>query len=209
MKSIKIITAAFAVLLLSPIVLYASKVNPATEVDFEALVRTGTAGSIEQVLKIGVVNLEEYPDALFWALYNPNPGVIRILTEHGANRHGWGSTPIHVAALNLSRSGSHEIEGIPRVQLSTFLELLDVGFDIDEPSSIGTPLHLLAFLHSRDAQFVRFVRFLIEQGADVNSRRADDGMTPLMNAAYNGTPEVIEILLVAGADINASLDITV
>jgi ankyrin repeat protein len=46
------------------------------------------------------------------------------------------------------------------------------------------------------------VRALLERGADANGH-ATDGLTPLMCAALCGIPEVVSLLIAAGADVNA------
>jgi ankyrin repeat protein len=46
------------------------------------------------------------------------------------------------------------------------------------------------------------VRYLLDEGADVNGRGAD-GTTPLSEAAFFGHAAVVKELLVRGADVNA------
>jgi len=47
------------------------------------------------------------------------------------------------------------------------------------------------------------VKVLLDNNADVNARRTDDGATPLDAAAYNGHTEVVKLLLDNNADVNA------
>jgi uncharacterized protein len=49
------------------------------------------------------------------------------------------------------------------------------------------------------------VKDAIKAGADVNAHDPDNGMTPLMRAAaFNRNPKVIELLVKAGAKVNAT-----
>jgi hypothetical protein len=59
------------------------------------------------------------------------------------------------------------------------------------------PLHSAAAARS-----VSIARLLLEHGARVNARqgRTDRGFTPLMEAAFNGQVEMVELLLGHGAD---------
>src|SRR5437763_241635 len=111
------------------------------------------------------------------------------------HQRGWiGDTPLHWPSHN----NYTEIISV----------LLDAGADIeaDEINCYGgKPLHW-ASEHAPAA-----VRVLIERGADVNSRnkKSDSqlhGMTPLiMNATQkDDCAEVTELLLAAGADVNAT-----
>jgi ankyrin repeat protein len=111
------------------------------------------------------------------------------------HQRGWiGDTPLHWPCHN----GSVEI-----IEL-----LLDAGADIeaDEINCYGgKPLHW-ASEHKPET-----VKFLLDRGADVNGRNVKPdsnflGFTPLiMNASQNNDcAEVTELLLSAGADINAT-----
>ena len=48
------------------------------------------------------------------------------------------------------------------------------------------------------------MKLLLDNNADVNARRTDDGATPLHVAAQNGHTEVVKLLLDNNADVNAS-----
>ena len=71
------------------------------------------------------------------------------------------------------------------------------GAKINARSSLGNPLFLAASEGKLDA-----VRYLLDEGANVNSRESSGG-TPLAEAAYYGHADVIKELLLRGADINA------
>jgi ankyrin repeat protein len=71
------------------------------------------------------------------------------------------------------------------------------GAKIDARSNVGNPL----FLAASEGK-LEIVRYLLDEGADVNAR-ANSGGTPLAEAAYYGHVDVIKELLLRGADINA------
>ena len=60
-----------------------------------------------------------------------------------------------------------------------------------------TPL----FVASRKGQ-VDCVRLLIDDGADVNKARTDNGWTPLYVASQNGNVDCVRLLVENGADVN-------
>ncbi|HMJ24748.1 MAG TPA: ankyrin repeat domain-containing protein [Pyrinomonadaceae bacterium] len=70
------------------------------------------------------------------------------------------------------------------------------GAKIDAPTSLGNPL----FLAASEGK-LKTVRYLLDEGADVNARAAG-GSTALTEAAYKGHLEVIKELLLRGAEIN-------
>jgi len=80
--------------------------------------------------------------------------------------------------------------------------LLARGARVDAASSNGMrvmPLHSAAAARS-----VLIARLLLERGAPVNARQGTSGLgfTPLMEAALNGQPEMVDLLLEHGADRN-------
>ena len=79
------------------------------------------------------------------------------------------------------------------------LQLLHLtGAEVNPPGSSCAPLFLAA-----GQGRVTAVRYLLDEGADVNAREKLGGGTPLMEAAYSGYLEVIKELLFRGAEINA------
>lgn len=88
--------------------------------------------------------------------------------------------------------------------------LLDGGVDVDAKESGATdisgghqarPLLVLAAVFKHDADYL-VLRTLLAKGADTDARCAA-GKTPLMHAAHSGNIAVADILLQAGADLEA------
>lgn len=80
---------------------------------------------------------------------------------------------------------------VPRMQL---LHL--AGANVNSRGAMGTPLFLAAGEGRLNA-----VRYLLDEGADVNLR-GEYGNTALTEAAYYGHLSVIKELLLRGADVN-------
>ena len=71
------------------------------------------------------------------------------------------------------------------------------GVNIDSRGSCCTPLFLAAGEGRLDA-----VRYLLDQGANVNARD-ERGRTALTEAAFYGNASVVKELILRGADVNA------
>jgi ankyrin repeat protein len=71
------------------------------------------------------------------------------------------------------------------------------GASVNSPAASRTPLCLAAGEGRLTA-----VRYLLDEGADLNGRDAD-GNTPLTEAAFFGHAPVVKELLVRGANVNA------
>ncbi|MGZ5436282.1 MAG: ankyrin repeat domain-containing protein [Pyrinomonadaceae bacterium] len=74
------------------------------------------------------------------------------------------------------------------------------GVNVNSHGACCSPLFLAAGEGRLDA-----VRYLLDQGADVNAREYG-GRTPLTEAAFSGNASVIKELLLRGADMNAVSD---
>jgi len=107
-----------------------------------------------------------------------------------------GETALHIVA----RSGNNVVRIIKI--------LTKAGIDVNAVSSSGeTALHL-AIEYAKIESFkckdkINNVLFLIENGADVNIKKEEDGNYPLHLAIKNGNVEIVKLLLKAGANINA------
>ena len=134
------------------------------------------------------------------AQHNPDPAVVELLLDGGADVHvvgsgrqlsgGWGpSTPLHLAA-------GYNLES------AVVAALLAAGADPNASTATSgwTPLHLVASQNrSRSV-----IRVLVAAGADIGARTRT-GSTALHGAARSN-PEVVPLLLELGADPLASDD---
>ena len=160
--------------------------------DFFELVKSGTPQSVQVAIDNGAEILArdgKYgPTPLMYAAEsNPNPEVITVLLEAGADVNekcrGQGSVLRFAAESN------------PNPKVITVL--LEAGADVNERSFSGyTPLMNAAGCNPNP----EVITVLLKAGANVEDRDTD-GWTPLMYAArYNQNSEVIMVLLMAGAD---------
>jgi ankyrin repeat protein len=98
-------------------------------------------------------------------------------------RHGYGETPLTVAAQ--------------KGYLGIVKELIAANADVNKAQDNGlTPL-IFATLNGH----LEIVKALIAAKADVNSAD-DEGYTPLIVAAQKGYLEIVKELIAAGADVN-------
>ena len=139
--------------------------------------------------------------ALHQAARSGTAEVVRALLQAGADADawatgfsvdwGWGWTPLHLAA-----------RGNPDPGVVT--ALAEAGADLHAPSDESyyqgnTPLH-----YAGKNPNPAVPAPLIEAGADVKSLSRDD-RTPLHEAAaWSANPELIDLLVAAGADVNGS-----
>lgn len=119
------------------------------------------------------------------ALLNPDPAVLELLLERGADLRtasGDGQTVLHRAAAN------------PNPAVAALL--LDRGADIAAKNFFGeSALHRAALRNENPAA----VELLLDRGADLNALE-NGGRTALHYAAGNGNPAVARLLLDRGAD---------
>ncbi|MET0279654.1 MAG: ankyrin repeat domain-containing protein [Steroidobacteraceae bacterium] len=125
---------------------------------------------------------------LQWAVFNGDVAEARRLLKEGAdvtaNNH-YGVNAMQLAA----DTANTELIAL----------LLKAGADPSSPNADGeTALHMVARSGNVDA-----ARLLIKAGAKVDAVENFGGQTPLMWAAARRHPEMMELLISKGADINA------
>lgn len=180
--------------------------NPATELANAVLASDEVRVSylLDQGLDPDTRDLQGAPP-IITAAKNRDPALIQQLVARGAD-------------VNLTdRSGMAALHhAVLRNHVPTIDALVAVGADLEQ-KAIGdlTPLTLAISEAMRWASAA-----LIDQGASIDQRIGDNGLTPLMvlatqdptksrNARVNGGPSVIEIaekLVARGADVNAVTD---
>jgi ankyrin repeat protein len=142
---------------------------------------------------------------LMFAVSQNDPEIVRMLLDRGADpriRNSSGNSPLWAAIIvpdaaqrenantNFIAAGDHYAE---IVEL-----LLDHGADANLISrDQGAPLHQAA-----RAGGVELTRVLLAHGARAEIQGDDRGTTPLMLAAENAHPEIVKLLLAAGANAN-------
>ena len=115
---------------------------------------------------------------------------MQLLIENGANIHSVGgfheTTALHSAAAN----------GFPTL----IALLLEKGAMVDTPSERGTPLQLACGIGS-----VECVSVLLVKGANPNYRsEGPSGEPAIVSAVRHNFPEVVDLLVKFGADLDLS-----
>ena len=147
-----------------------------------AAVMGGLEDKVKELMTQGIdanVQDEKGLPPLVYAVMSGNVNIVKLLVENGARFDvtvGGAMTAIHAAAI----AGSREM-----VEVFIFY-----GADIP-------PLHSAAVTGD-----VARLSSLLAQGVDVNMRDKG-GWTPLLWAICLGQTEVVELLVAAGADVNA------
>jgi ankyrin repeat protein len=122
---------------------------------------------------------------LHWAVYHGDVKKVDALIRAGADvnaRNRFGSTPLYEAAL----AGNTEI----------IRKLLKAKADPDAANAGGmSALMIIARTPNAAA-----AEALVKAGADVNAKESSRGQTALIMAAAQGQPEVVRVLMKAGAD---------
>jgi ankyrin repeat protein len=149
---------------------------------------------VEHGSSVDVGGGDDYPPLVLAALVR-NPDMVAFLLANGADPEAKWSMNGMTALQCAADGGCSQVVSV----------LLAHGADVNSRAKFGTTaLHWTAGGSNKRAQprdYVECVDLLLKAGADVNARD-DDGLTPLMSAAY-GHLEIVGVLLANGADVNA------
>ena len=114
--------------------------------------------------------------------------------------YGWWRYLVLRSSRPVANAAEHLTYAAALGEMYNVKELLRQGIAVDGPgSSDNTALASACVGGNLD-----MVKFLVEQGADVNRPVSLLRRTPLMNAIEMGHPQVVEFLLTVGADASAS-----
>lgn len=125
---------------------------------------------------------------LQWAVYDGNVAEVKRLLRAGAKvslANNYGATPMSLAA----EVGNADIIGV----------LLEAGADVESPNADG----MTALLAVARTGNVKAAQLLLGAGAKVDARESFGGQTPLMWATARRHPEMMQLLIARGADVNA------
>jgi len=126
---------------------------------------------------------------LQWAVFNNDVAAVKRLLRMGAKvslANNYGATPMSLAA---------EVANTEMLKV-----LIEAGADPDSPNPEGmTALHAVARTGNVEAAQV-----LLKAGAKVDPKEKFGGQTPLMWASARRHPEMMELLISKGADLNAA-----
>jgi uncharacterized protein len=125
---------------------------------------------------------------LQWAVYNGDVAEVRRLLKAGADvsvANNYGVTPMTLAA---------EVANTDMLKL-----LLEVGANADSPNPEGQTA-LMAVARTGN---VAAAQLLLDHGATVDAKEKWGGQTALMWASARRHPEMMQLLISKGADVNA------
>jgi len=126
---------------------------------------------------------------LQWAVFNGDVTEVRRLLRAGANvslANNYGATPMSLAA---------EVGNADMLKV-----LLEAGANVESPNADGQTA-LLAVARTGNVQAAQV---LLDHGAAVDAKEKFGGQTPLMWASARRHPEMMQLLISKGADVNAA-----
>jgi ankyrin repeat protein len=125
---------------------------------------------------------------LQWAVFHGNVAEVKRLLRFGAKvslANNYGATPMSLAA---------EVANTEILKV-----LIEAGADPDSPNPDG----MTALLAVARTGNVAAAQVLLKAGATVDAKEKWGGQTPLMWASARRHPEMMELLISKGADVNA------
>lgn len=158
----------------------------------------GDAAAVKALLSEGVdVNERARPGftALMLAADEGHVEIVKLLIKAHADVNAEIVT-LHIGEFTTLNYG------ISSGNLEVVNALIEAGAELNPKHFMGLSPFCLALQFSKD---ITFIKALLAKGADVNLR-GGNGVTPIMVAASASPPEVVQLLIEAGADVNAKTD---
>jgi ankyrin repeat protein len=158
----------------------------------------GDAAAVKALLSEGVDVNEKSPQgftALMLAADEGHVEIVKLLIKAHADVNAEIVT-LHIGqftTLNYAVSSGN---------MEVIDALVEAGAELNPKNFVGMPPFFLALQFSKD---ITFIKALLARGADVNLRAANGG-TALMVAASASSPAIVQLLIEAGADVNAKTD---
>jgi ankyrin repeat protein len=127
--------------------------------------------------------------ALLYAVREKKVEAVRVLLEFGADPHkkSWDNTPF----VHATYAGREIVQLITKA-------------DKHKNSAVSNAAQEEMLRSASFSGNVELVRDLIQQGTNINAPELEGGWTALIYAAAKGSLDIVQILLAAGADVNAA-----
>jgi len=164
----------------------------------EAIMQRGEDEFALNLIESGVnleVKIHSGNTPLMLAISNAKTDIFRALINAGANvnaKDKSGMAPIHQIANSI------HVDTDKRIEMIRLLLEKDAGIIDARAQRNQTALQLA----SENAKNFGIVRFLVQNGADPNTKNTR-GVTPLMQAVLGRNVEAVRFLIGAGAEVNA------
>ena len=135
--------------------------------------------------------------SMMYAVMFGKLSVVKILRANEASKSASASEP--ATRLNLRRSLPHPIFGVPSMKPTFFALFLAIAL-------YGSAAHAQAtnIFDAARADDVKTVQALLDKKADIN-QVDESGYTALTLASYNGSPNVVALLLKEGASTRSPI----
>jgi uncharacterized protein len=182
-RSLSTLSVLAAMLVVGPIV------SAADSPDLASLIQSGDRVAAMRLIRAGAdVNLAQVDGttALHWAVFKVDPELTQALLQGGAKpnvKNVLGSTPLAEAV---------KVANVALVRL-----LLMAGADPEGMNEDGQTALMLA----ARTGVLELAQLLVRAGGDVNAAEAWRGQTPLMWAAAENHPDMVEYLIKKGAKV--------